>query len=149
MTGIYWIWLAAAVIFLIIELMTPALLFICFVVGSVAAGIYSYFSPDQYYWQIGIFVFVSLILLPPTRILAKRLNKSSTQKSNVDALIGKVGKVTKAIDPDDGGQVQVGGEVWIAGASQKIDAGARVKVISVSGARLYVELANGGQGNEA
>lgn len=119
--------------------MTPTLFFVCFVVGAVAAGTYSYFSPDSYYWQIGIFLIVSLILLPPSRILAKRHLKSSTQKSNVDALIGKVGKVTKAIDPDDGGQVQVSGEVWIASANQTIENGARIKVVSVSGARLHVE----------
>ncbi len=143
MSGIYWIWLAAAVIFLIIELLTPSLLFICFVVGSVAAGAYSYFSPDQYYWQIGIFLIVSISLIPPTRVLAKRLTKPSAQKSNVDALIGKTGKVVKTIDPDDGGQVQIGSEVWIAGASQKLEPGARIKVVSVSGARLYVEPSEG------
>ena len=139
MTDIYWIWLAAAVIFLIIELMTPSLFFICFVVGAVAAGSYSYFSPDSHYWQIGIFLIVSLALLPPSRILARRHLKNSAQKSNVDALIGKTGRVTKAIDPDDGGQVQVGGEIWIAGANQAIETGARIKVVSVSGTRLHVE----------
>jgi len=143
MSGMYWMWLAAAVIFLIIELLTPALLFICFVVGAVAAGVYSYFSPDQYYWQIGIFVAVSLALLPPTRILAKRLTKPSAQKSNVDALIGKTGKVIKTVDADDGGQVQIGSEVWIASASQKLESGARIKVVSVSGARLHVEPTEG------
>lgn len=139
MSGIYWIWLAAAVIFLIIELLTPALLFICFVVGAVVAGGYSYFSPEQYYWQIGIFLLVSISLIPPTRVLAKRLTKPSAQKSNVDALIGKTGKVIKSIGPDDGGKVQIGSEVWIAGADKIIGVGMRIKVVSVSGARLQVE----------
>jgi membrane protein implicated in regulation of membrane protease activity len=139
MSGIYWIWLAAAVIFLIIELMTPSLLFICFVVGSVVAGAFSYFSPEQYYWQIGIFLLVSISLIPPTRTLAKRMTKPSAQKSNVDALIGKTGKVIKVIDLDDGGKVQIGGEIWIAGADRVIEEGKRIKVVSVSGARLHVE----------
>ncbi len=139
MSGIYWIWLAAAVIFLIIELLTPSMLFICFVVGAVAAGGYSYFSPEQYYWQIGIFLLVSVSLIPPTRVLAKRLTKPSAQKSNVDALIGKTGKVIKSIGPDDGGKVQIGSEVWIAGADKIIAEGIRIKVVSVSGARLQVE----------
>lgn len=143
MSGIYWIWLAAAVIFLIIELMTPSLLFICFVVGSVAAGIFSYFSPEQFYWQIGIFLIVSISLILPTRTLAKRLTKPSAQKSNVDALIGKTGKVIKVIDLDDGGKVQIGSEVWIAGADKVIEEGKRIKVVSVSGARLHVEQAEG------
>lgn len=139
MSGIYWIWLAAAVIFLIIELMTPSLLFVCFVVGSVAAGAYGYFYPEQYYWQIGIFLLVSISLIPPTRTLARKMIKPSAQKSNVDALIGKTGKVIKAIDLDDGGKVQIGGEVWIAGADNVIEEGKRIRVVSVSGARLHVE----------
>ena len=143
MSGIYWYWLAAAVIFLIIELLTPSLLFICFVVGSMAAGGYSYFYPDQYYWQIGIFLIVSISLIPPTRVLAKRLIKPSAQKSNVDALIGKTGKVIKTIDPDDGGKVQIGSEIWIAGADRNIAEGMRIKVVSVSGARLQVEPVEG------
>ncbi|MGH8015786.1 MAG: NfeD family protein [Candidatus Zixiibacteriota bacterium] len=143
MSGIYWIWLAAAVVFLIIELTTPSLLFICFVVGAVVAGAYSYFSPDQFYWQIGIFLVVSILLIPPTRVLARKMTKPSAQKSNVDALIGKIGKVIKAIDLDDGGKIQIGGEIWIAGADRIIEEGQRVKVVSVSGARLHVEPAEG------
>lgn len=143
MPGIVWIWLAAAVVFLIIELLTPSMFFICFVIGSMAAGIYGYLSPDAYYWQIGIFIIVSVALIPPTRVLAKRLIKPSVQKSNVDALIGKTGKVIKTIDLDEGGKVQIGSEIWIAGADVTIKEGQRIKVVSVSGARLHVEAVEG------
>jgi len=139
MSGIVWIWLAAAVIFLIIELTTPTLIFVCFFTGALASGVYSYFSPDQFYWQIGIFVIVSVALLPPTRMLAKKLDKPSAQKSNVDALVGQIGLVTKPIDPNSGGQVQIGGEIWLASASSAMAEGARVRVLSVSGTRLNVE----------
>ncbi|MCH8027175.1 MAG: NfeD family protein [candidate division Zixibacteria bacterium] len=139
MSDIFWIWLAVAVIFLIIELVTPTLFFVCFFAGALASGVYSYFSPDQYYWQIGIFVIVSLALLPPTRILAKKLDKPSAQKSNVDALVGKTGRVIKPIGPDSGGQVQIGGEIWIASANSTMAEGVRIQVLSVSGTRLNVE----------
>ena len=139
MSDIVWIWLAAAVIFLIIELVTPTLIFVCFFAGALASGVYSFFSPDQFYWQIGIFVIVSLALLPPTRMLAKKLDKPSAQKSNVDALVGQTGRVIKTIEPDNGGQVQIGGEIWIASASSALEEGARIKVLSVSGTRLIVE----------
>ncbi len=139
MSGIVWIWLAAAVIFLIIELTTPTLIFVCFFAGALTSGVYSYFSPGQFYWQIGIFVIVSVALLPPTRILAKKLDKASAQKSNVDALVGQTGRVIRPINPDSGGQVQIGGEIWIASASSALAEGARIKVLSVSGTRLNVE----------
>ena len=139
MSGIVWIWLAAAIIFLIIELVTPTLIFVCFFAGALSSGVYSYFSPDQFYWQIGIFVVVSVALLPPTRMLAKKLDKPSAQKSNVDALVGQTGRVIKPIVPDSGGQVQIGGEIWIASANSVLKEGVRIKVLSVSGTRLNVE----------
>ncbi len=139
MPNIVWIWLAAFVIFLILELMTPTLIFGCFAAGAFVAGIYGYFSPDSYYSQIGVFILLSVILIPLTRTLAKKITKESPSKSNVDALIGKVGLVTKAIDPDLGGQVKIEGEVWVALATERIEVNDKVTVSSVQGTRLLVQ----------
>ena len=139
----FWIWMAAALIFLILELTTPGFVFACFVVGAIASGIYGYFFPEAYYWQIGLFVFVSIILLPMTRSLAKKITKPSPQKSNIDALIDQVALVTKEIDPDLGGQVRIEGEKWIARAEQKIEVNTKVRVIKVSGTRVHVEPLDG------
>jgi membrane protein implicated in regulation of membrane protease activity len=139
MPGVVWIWLAAALIFLITELSTPTLVFACFFAASVVSGVVALFAPDAYYWQIGVFAVIAVALLPATRPLARKLTKPAPQKSNVDGLIGKIALVTKAIDPDHGGQVKVGGEVWIAEASAPVAEGERVKISSASGAKLYVE----------
>lgn len=139
MSTMFWVWLTAAVVFLILELMTPTFVFACFVVGSIAAGVFSYFYPESYYWQVGIFVLLTVVLLPLTRILAKKITKESPVKSNIDALIGKVALVTKAIDPDLGGQVKIGGEIWRAHADEQISENEKVKVISISGTKVYVE----------
>lgn len=139
MPDMVWIWLAAVVIFLILELATPTLIFACFVAGSLVSGVISFIYPENYYLQIGIFVGVSVILLPLTRSLAKKITKESPQKSNVDALIGKVGLVTKTIDPDLGGQIRIEGEVWMATANDKIDEGDKVTITSVSGTKVHVE----------
>ncbi len=139
MPSIVWIWLAAVVIFLILELATPTLVFACFVAGSLVSGGVGFFYPDYYYLQIGVFVGVSVILLPLTRSLAKKITKESPQKSNVDALIGKVGLVTKAIDPDLGGQVRLRGEIWMATANQLIEQDSKVIVTSVSGTKVHVD----------
>lgn len=139
MSDIFLVWFAAALLFLILELTTPTLVFASFVVASIVSGIYSYFSPDSYYWQIGLFVAVTIILLPLTRLLAKKITKPSPQQSNVDALISKTALVTKAIDPDLGGQVRVEGEIWVANAAERIDENEKVRVISVSGTKVHVE----------
>ena len=139
MPNIVWIWLVAVVVFLILELATPTLVFVCFVAGSLVAGIYSYFLPEQHYAQIGIFVGVSVLLLPMMRTLAKKITRESPQQSNVAALIGRIGLVTEKIDPDLGGKVRVGGEIWVASAGEEIGENEKVNILSITGTRLHVE----------
>ena len=140
MDNIVWIWLAAAVIFLIIELVTPTLVFVCFVAASLVSAIFAYFAPESYYWQIGIFVLIGTILIPVTRPFARRITQGgSDQKANTDALIGQVGLVTKAIDSDLGGQVRIEGEIWVANARESIAVNEKVRIISVSGTKVLVE----------
>jgi membrane protein implicated in regulation of membrane protease activity len=131
--------MAAAVVFLIIELLAPTFIALCFVAGSLGAGIYSYFRPESHYWQVGIFVVVTVVLLPLSRKLAKRITKPAPRDSNVDAMLGKTAIVTAAIDPDRGGKVRFEGEIWQATAQEPIEENSRVKILSVSGTRLHVE----------
>ena len=139
MDTIFWIWMAAALVFLIVELASPTLIFICFVVGSIAAGIYSISYPDQHYWQIGICLAVSLALLPLSRKFAHRITKAQPQNANVDRMIGHNAVVVKAITPDQPGQIRYEGEVWLASAGETLSEGDKVKIISLSGTRVRVE----------
>ena len=84
MSSIFWIWMAAAVIFLILELITPTLIFASFVAATAAAGVYSYFAPTSYYVQLGIFVGVAVILLPTTRVIAKKITFEDLMKDLQD-----------------------------------------------------------------
>jgi membrane protein implicated in regulation of membrane protease activity len=140
MPSIVWIWLAAFVIFLIFEVFTPSMIFIGFAVGALVSGIFGFFYPDAFYWQIGIFIAITVILLPLTRKMAKKITKESPSQSNVDAMIGKVGLVTETIDPDMGGKIQFEGEVWRATSDERIEANEKVVINSVSGTKLHVEL---------
>ncbi len=139
MSTMFWIWAAAAAIFLILELASPGLIFACFVAGSLVSGTYSYFYPEEYYWQIGIFALVAVVLLPLTRTLARRVTKPSPQQANMDALVGRVGMVTKAIDRDLGGQIKVEGELWTALADVDVAVSTKVRVLGATGTRLHVE----------
>jgi membrane protein implicated in regulation of membrane protease activity len=62
--------------------------------------------------------------------------------SNVDAVVGKTGVVTKRIAPSEPGMVKVGAEVWraeLAGAEDAArDLGAQITVQSVEGVTLKV-----------
>ena len=139
MPTVFWIWLVAFAIFLILEIFTPSMIFLGFAVSALVSGVYGYFYPESYYWQIGIFVIVSGILLPVTRIVAKKIENKSAQIANVDALIGKVGIVTKKIDADLGGQILLEGENWRATADTDIDVQEKVVVLKIVGTRVHVE----------
>jgi membrane protein implicated in regulation of membrane protease activity len=138
MPTIFWLWLAAGVIFLIIEIITPTLVFACFVAGSAGAAVSSTMT-DSYLIQAAVFALISMILIPLTRPLAKRITKPSPQATNIDAVIGRPGVVIKKIDSArDVGQVRVDGQVWQAVAGEVIDEGESIHVDEVKGARLYV-----------
>lgn len=142
MPTIFWLWLAAMVLFLIVEIMTPGLVFACFAVGALGAAVTSAMT-GNYLIQLSVFAFLAIVFIPLTRPLAKRITKESPQKTNVDAMIGKAGLVVKAIDPAaDVGQVRVEGQVWQAIATEPLDEGAQITVDKVQGARLYVSKNN-------
>ncbi|MBD3256864.1 hypothetical protein GF377_00430 [candidate division GN15 bacterium] len=139
MSTMFWIWMAIAVVFLIVELATPTMIFICFTAGAMGAGLFTLYDPAGYYWQLAIFVIVSVGLIPLTRKFAKKITSADSQMANVDRLIGQVAMVTERIDPDLGGKVRFEGEIWRAGAAQAIEAMEKVRINGVSGTRVMVE----------
>ena len=64
------------------------------------------------------------------------------QASNVDAVIGRTGVVTKRIAPRDCGLVKIGSEEWRAELARQdgsaLEPGAEIKVLSVEGVTLKV-----------
>lgn len=139
MEAFFWIWLAAAGVFLILELATPTMIFLCFVIGSVLAAIFAQVWPGYYYWQIAIFAVFSSSLIPLTRRFARRISVASPQLSSVDRMLDKVALVIERIDPDLGGKIRFEGELWQARADRPIEVNTKVKVKSVSGTRVFVE----------
>jgi membrane protein implicated in regulation of membrane protease activity len=78
-------------------------------------------------------------------VLRNWLKAKATVKhhpSNVDALIGKTGVVTKRIALHEPGMVKVGGEVWraesVAGEDGAKEMGVEVRVESIEGVTLKV-----------
>ncbi len=131
--------MAAAVVFLIIEQFMPTLVFLSFAVAAFVAGLYAQFYPDQHYWQIGLFVIVTVVVLPLSRKFAKKITKPQPRESNVDAMVGKLALVTQTIEPDHPGKVRFEGEIWQAMATEHIDEKSKVEVLRVEGTRVHVK----------
>jgi membrane protein implicated in regulation of membrane protease activity len=145
----FYIWLIIAVLFTIVELFTSGFFYACFAIGAVLAWIFGLFIPGAL-WQILFFCVVSIGLIPLTRTLARGVTNQSIPQAGADALIGLRGIVTHAINPDDDtGKVKVDSQDWRAESEQPIEAGARIEVISIKGARLIVKKVNEGDYRDA
>ena len=133
------IWLALAVVFVLLEIASPAFLFICFTVGSLAAAASTVVTGD-YLIQALVFAVVSIISIPASRPLANRISrKVGARAANVDALVGRTAYVEETIDPTvNTGIVRIGSEKWRAVSPTKIESGKTVVVTSVDGVTLSV-----------
>jgi membrane protein implicated in regulation of membrane protease activity len=67
-----------------------------------------------------------------------------TEKTNIDAIMGKRGLTKEAITQYDEGRVKIGYEEWRARAEEDIAEGAQVEVVSISGVTLTVKKIEGG-----
>ena len=141
-----WVWLSIAVVFAVIELTVLAGSFVLlpFAVSAFAASLAGFYDASiEVQWAI--FVLAGAVLW----IMLYRYAKSFSGNNEIapgvgaDRLVGLVGIVTTAIDPDDSdrkGRVTVQGEVWgaLAAGDAGIPLGTRVKVLEMLGTRVVV-----------
>ncbi len=136
-------WLAAMVVFLVVEASTVTMVSLWFAAGSLAALVVSLFAGAL--WQVATFLAVSTAALALLRPLVRRYVKPRITKTNVDAIIGAQGYVTTAIDNLAAtGQVKLGGMEWTArsACSKGIPVGALVKVERIEGVKVFVSPVN-------
>ena len=133
------IWLALAVIFLIIEAITVGLATIWFAAGAFAAFVLSLLNVPVLA-QVVIFLAVSCCLLVFTRKIFVEKLRTGSESTNVDALIGETGIVTEEIRQLTVGQVKINGQVWSALGKddETIEKDRLVKVIAIEGVKLIV-----------
>lgn len=135
-------WVAALVVFLIVEAVTAGLVSIWFVFGSLVALICAALGAAVWL-QIFWFVIVSVATLVLTRPLVKRYVNSRSVATNADRSIGRAAVVTERIDNLAAtGAVKLDGVVWTARSTDDavaIETGERVTVRAIEGVKLIVE----------
>ena len=135
-------WVAALVVFLIVEAVTAGLVSIWFVFGSLVALICAALGAAVWL-QIFWFVIVSVATLVLTRPLVKRYVDSRSVATNADRSIGRAAVVTERIDNlAAAGAVKLDGVVWTARSTDDavaIETGERVTVRAIEGVKLIVE----------
>ena len=133
------LWIAAAVVFAVIEAATAQILTIWFCIGSIGAIVAHALGASPTV-QVVVFV-VSLLTLVIARPYLRRFTRTKVQPTNLDMCIGQQALVTERISNLDGtGQAKLRGTVWTARSSDGavIEPGALVKVLSIEGVKLIV-----------
>ncbi len=134
------VWIAAMVVFAVIEFATYQLVSVWFVGGALAGLIAEQCGASEVV-QILVFALVTGLLLICTRPLVKKL-KAPKAQTNVGELIGREAVVTKGIDNVLGeGEAKVNGNFWTARSADgsRIPEGKVVKIKEIEGVKLIVE----------
>lgn len=142
----FYLWFIVALAFFILEILTPGFVLMWFGAGALVAGLLDVFGIHNLTVQILVFAITSIILVTLSRTIFKnifmRASPGAGLKTNMDAVIGKVGVVTEKIDPDlSVGRVLIDGQDWAAITEDKstIDVNMKIHVIGFEGARLQVK----------
>lgn len=134
------LWIVLAVVFLLMEATTVALVSIWFVVGALAA-LAANLLGAAVWLQVLIFALVSLGMLLLLRPFLRRFVDAHKIRTNVEAVIGKTCVVTEAIDNLEAqGAAKLGGMVWTARSEdgRPIPTDTVVVVRAVEGVKLIV-----------
>ena len=133
------IWVAAIIVFIVIEIFTQGLTSIWFA-GGALGGCITAMAGAGPLAQVIVFIIVSIILIIATRPFKKKMLDKKIQKTNVDTVIGQIAFVEEAIKPGQSGRVRLDGKIWTAKAAgeEEIPAGQQVTVTDIQGVTLTV-----------
>jgi membrane protein implicated in regulation of membrane protease activity len=136
------LWLIAAVIFAVAEVINLSFFLFPFAIGAAGAAAVG-LAGGGVALELITFAALTGVSFTVVRPIARRhLNVPPQIRTGTAALIGRTGIVTERIVNDEGvGAVRLDGEVWTARAydeDQVIEAGTRVHVLEIRGATALV-----------
>jgi len=134
------LWLVLFVGFLLIEGATVTMVSLWFAVGALAAMVAS-FLHAKIWLQVVLFLVISGVMLILLRPLSKKYFTPKLLRTNVDAVVGSMGRITESVDNINAtGRVKLGAMEWTARSSdnQPIPAGQLVKVDRIEGVKAFV-----------
>lgn len=134
-------WLIAFIAFIGIELVTMGLTSVWFGLGALVALVASLLGAPLYV-QLILFVVVSTVVLVFVRPFALKYVNQNPEKTNVEAMAGKTGKVIVQINNIEGtGNILVEGLEWTARTEDDsiLNVGDLVTVVRVEGVKAIVK----------
>lgn len=142
--NLWQLWVLVTVVCLILELTSGDLFVLCFSIGALVTAVLSAFGLG-FYGQLAVFVVASVLSLLFVRpSLVRRLHGRKKERlSNADALIGRIGRVSEAIEQGGYGRVAIDGDDWKAVSSDGtyVPMGQNVRVVGRESIIITVEKA--------
>jgi membrane protein implicated in regulation of membrane protease activity len=138
--GLWVIWLVAAVVLGVAEMLTTTLALGLLAVGALAAAVTGGLGAGVAV-QAGLFAGVSaagIVVIRPVAL--RRLKRRSALRTGTAALVGQTGYVLDEITPH-AGRIKIGGEEWSARPYDEVSsipAGSTVDVLQIKGATALV-----------
>ena len=145
MTSCAWLWLYAGAFLMLMELMAPGFVIFFFGLSAATVGLCRALFGEAFdlTWQLAAFSAFSILYLVLLRRWMKKLFLGARNDTKTDfdnEYVGRVGKVTEAIEPPLAGRVELGDSMWSAAADVPIAAGTTVKVVSQNNLTMKVEV---------
>jgi membrane protein implicated in regulation of membrane protease activity len=131
--------MALGVVAAVVEVLVPHFGVIFVSVASLGGALLAFLGFDVTLQLIAFLVVLGLSLAFLRPRFLSRLGSAPGIPGRTEALVGRSGLVTEAIDPTVGtGRVNVGGEDWAARSSAVVPVGTRVRVTGADGIVLEV-----------
>ena len=140
--NVWLIWILISVICLIIELGSGDLFVLCFAIGGLAASLTAAVGLGLVPQLIAMALCALLSIYFVRPVALRYLHRNDENKvSNADAILGKTGQVTQAIEKGGYGRVSAGGNDWKAKAAdgQGTETGTKVRVVARESIVITVE----------
>ena len=145
MTSCAWLWLYFGAFLMLAELLLPGFVIFFFGLSAATVGLLRFALGESFTltWQLAAFSAFAILYLAVLRRLLKRLFTGASKEEKLDfgqEAVGRIGKVTAAIDPPKTGRVMIGDAEWTAEADVSVAVGADVKVVSQNNLTMKVEV---------
>ena len=135
-------WIAGALVLFIVEAFAPSFVFMSFGLACLCSALVSAAGCSLPFQLVAFIAGVALSLATVRPVLLRFFSHPDPDcRTNVYALVGKVGVVEEAVRALTAGRVRVAGEDWRALPASRGEflPGDRVLIARIEGATLYIE----------
>ena len=139
-----WLWIYAGAALMLLELIAPGFILCFFGLSAATVGVLRFAFGEAFTltWQLAAFSAFSVLYIVLLRRYLQKVfvgGKVETKTDFDNESVGRIGRVTEAINPPLTGRVILGDAEWTATSARAIPAGANVRVVAQANLTMTVE----------